>query len=185
MHTLRNTLGIFLGLFLLTAVAYPLLIIGIGTFFFPAQSSGNLLYHNDQVIGARRIGQAFTNDKYFWPRPSANQYDATASGGSNLGPTSAKLLQLVKERKAHLGGGDIPPDLLFASGSGLDPHITPEAAQFQVERVAKARNLDPQKVSDLVDKSSDKLLWRYFGYKRINVLLLNLALDDLDKGTPK
>jgi potassium-transporting ATPase KdpC subunit len=182
-----SALRLFLWMIVLTGVIYPLIVTGIALTAFKDRSEGDFIQMKDKKAGARLIGQKFTTEKYFWPRPSAVDYQPLPSGGSNLGPTSAVLKKEVETRrsslaKAHQVEADqIPPELLFASGSGLDPHLTPVAAYFQVARVAKARGLDSEKVKELVASQIEERRWGFLGEPCVNVLLLNQALDSLPK----
>lgn len=167
---------------LLTGVAYPGLVTLVCQVAFPRQANGSLIEREGRVIGSTLIGQNFTAPQYFRPRPSAagnDGYDASASGGSNLGPTSEKLMERVKAAKNSSGiAGTIPSDLLTASGSGLDPHISPASAHLQIARVAKARNASESDVARIVEQVTEARDLGFLGEPRVNVLLLNLALDE-------
>lgn len=167
----------------LLGLAYPLAMTGIGQLLFPAQANGSLIEAEGKVIGSTVIGQAFTSDRYFQTRPSAagKGYDGLASSGSNLGPTSQALIDRVKAdvnaRRSQGVAGPVPADLIAASGSGLDPDISPAAALAQVDRVARIRRIDAGRLRALVEAQTDRPLLGILGEPRINVLALNRALD--------
>lgn len=167
---------VFVVLSLITGVAYPLLIAGIGTAVFPEQVRGSLVEKNEKVVGSVLIAQKFVGQGYFWSRPSAVDYNGASSGASNMSPTNEALKKAVAERQS-LG---LTREMLYASGSGLDPEISPEAAKDQVERIAKERKLNAEQtelVSRLVQEYTESRQWGFMGEPRVNVLKLNLALD--------
>jgi potassium-transporting ATPase KdpC subunit len=184
---LRPTVVLFVSLTIITGVAYPLAVSGIAASVFPSQAAGSLIERDGQVIGSRLIGQPFNSAKYFWSRPSATSpaYNAGASSGSNLGPTNPALMDAVKTRVEAIQAahpwqtGAVPVDLVTASASGLDPHISPASAYYQVQRVAQARGLAEDRIRDLVARHVEPRDLGLLGEPRVNVLLLNLALDDL------
>ncbi len=172
----------------ITGIAYPLLVTVIAQTVFPGQADGSLIFKNGQPLGSALIGQFFSNPKYFWGRPSATApvpYNAGASSGSNLGPMNPVLIDAVAARLKFQRGADpanqspIPVDLVTASASGLDPHISPAAAGYQVNRVANARSLTPEKLRELVARYTESRQFILLGESRVNVLELNLALDEI------
>jgi K+-transporting ATPase ATPase C chain len=182
---LRQTVAVFLALTLVTGVAYPVLITLVAQGLFSHQANGSLIELDGKLIGSELIGQQFDDPKYFWGRPSATSppYNAGASAGSNLGPTNPAQLDAVRERaealrKAHPHqSSPVPVDLVTASGSGLDPHISPAAAHYQVQRVALARKLEAETVNILVIRLTEGRQLGVLGEPRVNVLKLNLALE--------
>jgi K+-transporting ATPase ATPase C chain len=183
---LRPAILMFLIMTLLTGIAYPFAMTGIGQLLLPGAANGSLALKDNTVVGSNLIGQAWTSDKYFWGRPSAagDGYNAAASSGSNLGPTSQKLMDRIKAdaEKLHQSSAVIllPADAVTASGSGLDPDISPDFARLQVVRVAKARGLAEDQVKSLVETHIQWPVAGLFGEARVNVLLLNMALDGLN-----
>lgn len=183
---LRQAITLFLLLTLITGVAYPLLVTGIAQIAFPAQAHGSVLASGGKPLGSSLIGQPFDDPKYFWGRPSATSpqaYNGGASTGSNLGPTNPALIDAMRQRIAALRAADpdnvapVPVDLVTASGSGLDPEISPAAARFQIARVARARRVDAAWVRALVDRATSRRTFGLLGESRVNVLELNLMLD--------
>jgi K+-transporting ATPase ATPase C chain len=178
MKTILQSLRIYLVLTLLTGIIYPLAMTGIAQLCFPKQANGSRVIEGDKLIGSDLLVQKFESPRYFWPRPSAADFATVPSGASNKGPTSTDLKKSINERRAKFGA-DAPVDLLTASGSGLDPHISPEAARAQVPRVAGARNLPPQRITDLVDQIIEPPQLGFLGDPRVNVFRLNRALNQL------
>lgn len=183
---LRPAVVLLLILTALTGLAYPLAITGIAALAFPDNAGGSLIRNGDVVVGSSLIGQDFRADRYFWPRPSATAdapYNAGASSGTNLGPTSAKLRDMVADavkRQREAGVTEsLPADAVTSSGSGLDPHVSPAYAHLQVARVAKARGLAPADLDALVTRQTETPFLGIFGEPRVNVLALNMALDSL------
>lgn len=161
---------------ILCGIAYPLAMTGLAQAIFPRQANGSLIRSGEKISGSELLAQKFTEARYFWPRPSAADFATVASGASNQGFTSKKLLAAVTERRQALGP-HAPPDLLYASGSGLDPHISPDAARFQAARVAAARGWPVDRVIRLIDEHMEPPQFGFLGQARVNVLRLNLALD--------
>jgi K+-transporting ATPase ATPase C chain len=186
MSELRPALVVFGLLTLLTGVLYPLIVTGVGQIAFPRQASGSLIRAGEQAVGSSLLGQPFSSPRYFWSRPSATSlqpYNGATSAGSNQGPVNPALESAVRDRIAALRAADpgdtspVPIDLVTASGSGLDPHISPAAAEYQVARVARARTMSEDVVRRLVDEATKGRTFGILGEPRVNVLELNLALD--------
>lgn len=187
---LRPALMMWLILTVVTGLAYPLAVTGLAQLFFPGPANGSLIVRDGKVIGSKLLGQYFDKPEYFWSRPSVTSpfpYNAAASGGSNLGPTNPALIEAVKARVAALRAADpgneapVPVDLVTASGSGLDPHISPAAALYQLKRVARARGFDENAVRALVARHTEERQFGVLGEPRVNVLQLNLALEALSR----
>ncbi len=173
----------------LTGLVYPLVVTAVAQWLMPGQANGSLVFRHGEAAGSALLAQPFSGDQYFWPRPSAAGYATIPSGASNWGPTSAALAAAVKERAAAIRSAHglapdapVPADLVFASASGLDPHISPEAAGLQVSRVAKARGLAADRVRSLVARFTEPAQWGFLGEPRVNVLRLNLAMDQVSEG---
>lgn len=189
MKKMWNNIRMFLWMTFLTGIIYPLFITAIAQLTMKQKADGDFLSSKGKMVGATLIAQKFESDKYFWARPSSIDYNPLPSGGSNFGPISAALKKAVEERqekilKIHRVDKDkIPAELLFSSGSGLDPHISASTAYFQIERVAKSRGIDSKDIKSLVDNITIKRGWGFLGESCINVLLLNKALDELPQNT--
>jgi K+-transporting ATPase ATPase C chain len=190
LHTTLQSIRALLFFTVITGVAYPLVVTGIAQVVFKDKANGSLIVKDDKVLGSRLIGQPFSDPKYFWSRASGTSpqpYNGAASSGTNQGPTSPALKEAVEGRVKALrdAGGDaatpVPVDLVTASGSGLDPHISPAAAEYQIARVAKARNIAEDKVRALVAQYTEGRQLGVLGEPRVNVLELNLALDAATK----
>jgi K+-transporting ATPase ATPase C chain len=193
---LRPTITLLLLMTVLTGLVYPLTITGVAQLIFPYQANGSLIEREGKIIGSELIGQNFTRPEYFHPRPSVVNYDASNSGGSNLAPSSKALVEAIKQRteklRADLSDLDetntevaqpkVPVELVTQSGSGLDPHISFYAAEFQLKRIAKSRDIEPGDISKLiVSPNTEDRTFGLLGEQRVNVLKLNLALDALRK----
>ena len=184
-------LKFLLVMIILTGIIYPLVMTGIAQVAFPSKSNGSLIIKDGKVIGSELIGQKFDSTIYFWSRPSAIGYNPGPSGASNYGPTSDTLRKLVNARKEYFAKNnsvsnltDVPLEMIFASGSGLDPHISPAAAQFQIERIALARHFDnsqKQKLVETVKSLTENPQFLILGEERINVLKLNIELDKINQ----
>ena len=181
---IRPAIIVFLFFSVLTGLIYPLAITGVSQVVFPQQANGSLIDRDGKLVGSELIAQGFDQPQYFWSRPSAASYNGGASTGSNLGPTNTALLDAVKSRVETLKAADpdnqktVPVDLVTASGSGLDPHISPAAAEYQVPRVAKAHGITEDAVRRLIAEHTSARTFGVLGEPCVNVLQLNLALDD-------
>ena len=186
LKNLKQSLVLTVLTIVLFGIIYPLFIFAVGQ-LTPDKSIGSPLILNERTAGFENIGQSFADDKYFWGRPSAVNYNAASTGGSNKGPTNHEYLSEVNARidsflvhNPDINRKDIPSELVTASGSGIDPDISPEAAYIQITRVSKARNISEEKVKDLVKKNIEKKELGFLGIERLNVLMLNIALDKLN-----
>jgi K+-transporting ATPase ATPase C chain len=200
LREIRPAIVVLVALTLITGLAYPLAMTGVAQVIFPRQAQGSLIERDGKVVGSDLIGQVFTSDRYFHGRPSATTapdpkdstktvaapYNAANSGGSNLGPSNKALIDRVQgdidALKKENPSAPVPADLVTTSASGLDPHISPEAALFQVPRIAKARNLPEDRIRQLVEETTEGRFLGLLGEPRVNVLLLNLALDRMSAG---
>jgi K+-transporting ATPase ATPase C chain len=190
MRTIITSLRAIFILTVLTGIVYPVLMIILSHFIFPHRANGSLITVNDEIIGSELIAQKFQSEKYFWSRPSAIDYNPLPSGASNLGPTSRSLQKIVEQRKTFFTEKNflspnivLPTDMIFSSGSGIDPHISPEAALVQVRRVAFARRFNEKKTTVLellVKKMIEPAQFGILGQSRVNVLLLNMELDKIE-----
>ena len=185
---LRPALGLLIALTVVAGLAYPALVTGIAQLAMPGRSNGSMIVKDGKAVGSALIGQPFTDPKHFWSRASGTSpypYNAAASSGANQGPTNPALVEAVSGRIKALKDADpgnklpVPADLVTASGSGLDPHISPAAAEYQVERVARARNIAPAKARELVARHTENRQLGFLGEPRVNVLELNLDLDEM------
>jgi len=187
--TIKSAVTLLLVMTLLTGVIYPALVTVLAQGLFPKQANGSIIRDSQgKASGSALIGQPFSGSRYFWGRPSATgpyPYNAGASSGSNLGPTNPALADAVKARIEALRAADpgnktpVPVDLVTASGSGLDPHISPAAAEYQINRIAKTRPIDPDKLREMVQSHTEGRQWGFLGEPRVNVLRLNQALDQV------
>jgi len=190
---IRASIVLLLLFTILLGGVYPLFITAFSQLLFANKSQGSLIISDKKIIGSQLLGQQFTGEGYFWGRPSATQpaYNAAASGGSNLSPANPVLIGQINERIAALKKADqkntqlVPIDLVTASASGLDPHISEDAAFYQLSRVARARNLPEIEVLQLINENTDRDIWVFFGTPRVHVLNLNIALDKVTKAKPK
>jgi len=187
MKTALTALKYFVCMSALTGLLYPLCVWAITAAAFPAQAGGSIVTSGGKPAGSALLAQSFSKPEYFWPRPSSVNYSAMPSGASNQSITDSRLLEDVKKRRAALeaAGSAITADMLFASASGLDPHISPEAARLQIARVAASRGISEDKIKAFVDQFTEPPQWGFLGQVRVNVLLLNVALDKAQAETKK
>jgi K+-transporting ATPase ATPase C chain len=189
MKQIIQALRLFIILTVLTGAVYPLAVTVLGQAAFSRQANGSLIKKDGKILGSELLAQNFQSDRYFWPRPSAGDFATTPSGASHQGPTNAALKQTISKRAEFFKGSNglaanvtLPSDILFASASGLDPHISPEAARLQADRIARARNFDAKRrrrLNEWVDRYTEQPQFGIFGEPRVNVFCLNLALDSL------
>lgn len=185
-HQLRPAIGLVIVMTVLTGLLYPAVVTAVAQVAFPSQANGSMVVADGRTVGSVLIGQSFTDPRYLWPRPSVagpDGYDAMASGGSNLGPTNRKLIDAVARRVADLraanGDGPVPVDLVTASASGLDPDVSPDAAAYQVARIASARGVSPESVRAAIARHTAGPALGFLGEAHVNVLEVNLDLDGL------
>jgi K+-transporting ATPase ATPase C chain len=177
-----QSIRMLVALTIVTGLAYPLLVTGLSQVLFKDKANGSLILQNQKIVGSSLIGQPFSDPKYFWSRPSATSpqpYNGASSSGSNLGPTNPALLDALKERVSKLAARPVPADLVTSSGSGLDPHVSPAAAEYQVPRVSRTRKIPEDRLRELVAQHTEGRQLGVLGEPRVNVLELNLALDAL------
>lgn len=172
-HHLTPAIKVFAALFVLTGFVYPLFVTAVSQFVFAETANGSLVKVNGRIVGSRLLAQKLSQNAYFHPRPSVNDYNTLSSGGSNLSPISVKL-----KVQAEAASAGTPPDLVFASGSGLDPEISSDGARFQVKRIAEARNISEEKIHDILRQAELSPQFGFLGVTRVNVLILNAMLDE-------
>jgi potassium-transporting ATPase KdpC subunit len=185
---IKHAIGVFISLWVILGLAYPLAVYGAGQYLFPAKADGSLIYgNNGSITGSQLIGQPFSSEKYFWPRPSATDdypYNPMASGGSNMGPTNKDLIETISNRirsEMEINNvSEIPSDLVMASASGLDPHISLESAFLQAPRIAKARGIEVEEINEMIEEQAEKPAFDILGEERVNILILNMALDAIE-----
>jgi K+-transporting ATPase ATPase C chain len=189
MRIIIIALRLILVMMVLTGILYPLVVTGIAQVVFPNKANGSMRVVDEKIIGSELIGQKFVSERYFWSRPSAIDYNPIPSGATNFGPTSATLQDIIQQRRAEFcsanwisSKSNVPVDMIFASASGVDPHISPEAARLQIDRIAQARSLTREqkaKLTVLVEHCIEGPQLKIFGDPRVNVFRLNIALDEM------